>query len=109
MVAKWCKGAALITALCLGACSEDSSSSCEQYPEVCAELENHAPVNVIVTLALGADEEGFVQWLEDENIAILASFDATGQMLLEVNRAEFDALSQHHDIEKIQKDKFYPR
>lgn len=109
MVTKWCKGLALLLTLSVVGCSNDEPSACEQYPEVCAELESQSPVNVIVTLAMGADEQAFTRWLESKDIAVLASFEATGQMLLEVDKSAFSELSQHEHIENIQKDKFYPR
>ena len=109
MVAKWCKGLALLLTLCIVGCSGDEPSACEQYPDVCAELESQSPVNIIVTLAMGADEEAFTRWLDSEGITVLASFEATGQLLLEVDKSEFTELSKQEHIEKIQKDKFYPR
>ncbi|MBU2978219.1 hypothetical protein [Alteromonas sp. C1M14] len=99
----------IVAGLLSTGCEQDATHACERFPAVCAELNNHQPITVIVTVSFTADKPTLKSWLEDEDISIVSEFKATDQWLVELTMSEFIALSEQPGVENISIDKFYPR
>lgn len=93
----------------LGGCKSQEKFACKRFAEVCTELKVSPRHAVIVSLNVKADQQAFLQFLQQHDITLDAQLEVTSQMIVEVDFDEFIVISQNEAVDSIKLDTFYPR